>query len=80
MIVWDRHNDVYVYGELDAVIERLGALGFQEGPVAELGLHKHHYRAEFDDDARAVLGAFRWRRTALRPEDEQHVAPVANDS
>jgi hypothetical protein len=33
--------------------------------------HEHHYRAAFDGDAKALLEAFDWYRTPLRPEDEQ---------
>lgn len=78
LIVWDRHNDVYVYGE-SPIAERLAALGFEEGQLEPLGPHKHHYRAEFDGEAREVLTAFRWTRTELLLEDEQYLPPVAND-
>jgi len=70
-LVWDRHNDVYIYGALETVMLQLESLGFPPGTVANSGPHKHHYRAAFDEDARAVLGAFDWRRTDLKPEDEQ---------
>jgi len=78
VIVWDRHNDVFVYGA-SAIARRLAELGFEEGQLQPLGPHQHHYRAEFDGDARDVLTAFQWWRTGLRPEDEQFVPPVAND-
>lgn len=71
LIVWDRHDDVFAYGDLARFAEQLRALGFEEGPIQPLGVHQHHYRSEFDEDARQVLGAFDWYRTELRPEDEQ---------
>jgi hypothetical protein len=46
-------------------------LGFSEGVLPKLGQHMHHYRAEFDGDAQRLLGAFDWRFSLLRPEDEQ---------
>ena len=79
VFVWDRHNDVYLYDAPPTVLERLTALGFKEGDLAPLGAHTHHYRAEFDDDAREILKAFAWTRTVLRSEDEQDTSPVAND-
>jgi hypothetical protein len=79
LIVWDRHNDIYLYGDLGPFAEWLADLGLQEGEIERLGQHVHHYRAEFDADARAVLDAFGWRRSALRAEDEQHDPPAADD-
>lgn len=78
-VVWDRHNDVYVYGDLAAASQRLTAMGFEPGAAPELGEHRHHYRSEFDDDAGAILKVWAWRRTPLQLPDEQYVAPVAND-
>lgn len=78
MIVWDRHNDIYVYGP-SPIGERLTELGFREGELEPLGPHRHHYCAEFDGDARDLLNAFQWARTGLRPEDEQYGPPVVND-
>jgi hypothetical protein len=78
VVVWDRHNDVYVY-DAPNVVEQLTILGFQEAELEPLGAHTHHYRAEFDGDAREILTAFTWTRTELRPEDEQYVPPVANN-
>ncbi len=78
VMVWDRHDDVYVYGA-SPIAEHLSTLGFEEGELEPLGAHRHLYRAEFDGDARDLLTAFQWARTGLRPEDEQYVAPVVND-
>lgn len=73
LVVWDRHNDVYVYGALDSLAERLRGLGFKEGAPPTLGVHAHHYRSQFDGDAAEVLKSFAWTQTALHPEDEQLV-------
>ena len=42
VIVWDRHNDLYVYGGLDDIAERLMQLGFQEGSPHSIGPHQLH--------------------------------------
>lgn len=71
-LIWDRHNMLFVEGEpLAPIIEKLTSLGFTEGPVEELGEHIHHYRVEYDTQARSLLEELDWYRTPLRPEDEQ---------
>ena len=71
MIVWDRHNSIFVYGDLAKFDQALSALGFREQEPSALGVHQHHYRQEFDTEAAAILSVFDWYRTPLRPEDEQ---------
>jgi hypothetical protein len=71
LIVWDRHNDLYAYGDLDQFARTLDAAGFRESSIAQLGPHEHHYRSEFDAAARDVLAALAWSRTPLHPDDAQ---------
>ena len=73
-VVWDRHDMIYVEGEpLTDIEATLEAMAFERGAVFRTGArpHVHYYRAEFDDDAAAVLAHFEWTRSDLRPEDEQ---------
>jgi hypothetical protein len=70
-VVWDRHNQLYAYGNLPQFSSQLRTLGFAEGEIAPLGAHMHHYRAAFDSDARALLDFCPWHHSELRPEDEQ---------
>ena len=77
VIVWDRHNDLYVYGGLDDIAERLMQLGFQEGLLPSIGPHQHHYWREFDREAAEVLSSLNWHRTPLYPEDQQFVPPTS---
>ena len=70
-LVWDRHNILHAYGPLDCYRSNLQALGFMEGAVEVPVPHEHHYRDEFDADARALIDALDWRRTPLQPQDEQ---------
>jgi hypothetical protein len=78
-LVWDRHNDIFGYGDMAKIKDELRGAGFVETLAEPLGEHVHFYRAEFDADAAALLGALRWRRTPLQPQDEQYVAPLANE-
>lgn len=70
-IVWDRHNQIFAYGPIGQYVERLNALGFAAGDPSIPFPHRHHYRQEFDEDAKALLGSLPWSHSMLRPEDEQ---------
>ena len=70
-IVWDRHNLIYGYGPIECFSNALCSLGFSQGTKPTLGPHAHHYRHEFDSEARAILTAFPWQYSSLQPEDEQ---------
>lgn len=70
-VVWDRHNQLFAYGPLAKFSSELNALGFTAGDASISFLHQHHYRAEFDADAQALLASRPWSYSPLRPEDEQ---------
>ena len=70
-VVWDRHNQLFAYGPLERFSTALRSLGFTSGYPSVPVPHEHNYRAEFDDLAKELLGAFNWLHSPLRPEDEQ---------
>ena len=70
-LVWDRHDLIYGYGEINAYVEALNSLGFSPGEVKSIGAHVHHYRAENDIAATELLKSQNWARTELHPEDIQ---------
>lgn len=70
-VVWDRHDQLVAYGPLDRFSAVLNALGFTHGDARVPSPHRHHYRREFDADAKALLDHFSWLFTPLLPEDEQ---------
>ena len=70
-IVWDRHNQIYAYGPLSKFADALTGMGFSEQSMPSVGPHVHHYRAEFDGQAKQVLQSFLWSYSPLKPEDEQ---------
>jgi len=70
-VVWDRHDDIYLYGATERFVAALQGMGYQEGALARAGAHKHHYRQECDVMARALIGEFDWVYSPLRDEDEQ---------
>jgi len=70
-IVFDRHNLLYGYGPIECFSRGLASLGFSEGRPLIPGPHMHHYRQELDAEAKALLSAYSWLYSPLRPEDEQ---------
>jgi len=70
-VVWDRHDQLFAYGPLARYAAELDALGFRRGDARIVSPHQHHYRQEFDADARALLAYFCWTHSPLRAEDEQ---------
>jgi len=72
-VVWDRHHELFVYGQTERVITRLNELGIFEGPHMMIGEHLHHFRSECDDDAADILKALPWVRSDLQPGDHQYV-------
>ncbi|WP_288380590.1 hypothetical protein [uncultured Massilia sp.] len=70
-VVWDRHNLIHAYGPLERFEAVLHAQGFGHGLPSMAFAHQHHYRADCDGEAAAVLRDFDWQYSPLRPEDEQ---------
>lgn len=70
-LVWDRHNVIYAYGPISEYESALFDIGYSKADVVVPVPHCHHYREEFDSDAKSVLSAFEWKYTPLRPEDKQ---------
>jgi hypothetical protein len=74
-VVWDRHNQLYCYGNLSQPAGRLKERGFIEEPPPPIGPHKHFYRAEMDILATALLSYCAWSHSPLRSEDGQRPLP-----
>ncbi len=69
-IVYDRHQMLFLYGNLNAFEQTLTRAGYQPARLPQLGEHVHLYHAEFDDFERQIVesGDFRW--TPLLAADE----------
>jgi hypothetical protein len=70
-IVLDRHNFLFVYGQLDKFERYFAAFSFSSGELPRFGAHQHAYMSEFDADAVSLLVRYDWVHSPLRPEDEQ---------
>jgi hypothetical protein len=71
LLIYDRHDWIWAYGDLPAYIEVLRQQGFREGEVMLPSPHAHHYHHDaFAGDVDAILDWFDWTRTPLRPGDD----------
>ena len=74
MLVYDRHNLIYVYGPLEQSAAILGATGMTEVSADAINTpdtHSHRYHAAFDSEAQRILVYMDWIRTPLREHDQQ---------
>ena len=69
-LVLDRHNLIHAYGNLDGIETMLTGQGFVPGKIGIPVPHSHHYHEEFDEHQLQVLAWTDWRRTDLRPGDD----------
>jgi hypothetical protein len=69
MLVWDRHDRIWIYNDVEQPTAVLGARGFRPGAQRQLRAHQHHYHPEFDADARALHASMAWTRSPLQPGD-----------
>jgi hypothetical protein len=72
LLVSDRHDLVYAYGEMDEWAKVLTRLGWEEVDSKSLTLpdpHSHHYHEVFDDDAQQLLLSREWDYSKLRELD-----------
>ena len=72
MLVYDNHNLIYAYGQLQEWSTILTRAGLKE-VAPELVVipypHSHHYHDAFDSDAARLLSSLDWDRTPLREQD-----------
>ena len=68
--VFDHHNVVFAYGDLDTYQSLLQRRGFRQGKLPTPVPHTHNYHAEFDVSETDVLNYWAWRHTSLQPGDD----------
>ena len=71
LLVYDKHNVIYGYGQLSAFEEILSKRGMEK--VEDLRFpspHIHNYRSEFDAPARELLNYWKWTQSSLHDSDE----------
>ena len=68
--IFDNHNFLYAYGDLDSFISTLVEKGFSEGEVNIPAPHTHNYHVEFDDKEESMNDAFEWLYSPLQEGDD----------
>lgn len=69
-LVYDRHDVIYAYGPLPAMIELLKQKGFAEVEALHVPIpHSHHYHERFDTDETAMLKHWEWLKSELQETD-----------
>jgi hypothetical protein len=71
LLVYDRHNVIYAYGNLPAFENILARRQMTKvDTITFPSPHVHPYRKEFDDDAAALLEYWPWMWKPLRESDD----------
>ncbi len=68
--VFDNHNVVYAYGDIDRIEAAVKAAGFSEGEVLTPVPHSHNYHPEFDSEEDRIMEYWSWTRFPLQPGDD----------
>ncbi len=67
--IFDQHNYVFAYGNLDRMTAQLTADGYSEGKVAVPFPHCHHYHVQFDEAEDEILKYWSWLKSPLEQSD-----------
>jgi len=71
LLVYDKHNIIYAYGNLQVFEHALNAKGLKQATEVLFPFpHSHHYNSEFDEEEREVLLHWNWTRFDLQQNDE----------
>jgi hypothetical protein len=70
LLVYDRHNVIFAYGDLAAYERVVRRRGMRESAVKYPVPHSHHYHKDFDAEERRVLAALDWARSPLIDEHD----------
>jgi hypothetical protein len=69
-LVYDRHNLIFAYGDIDLYIEILEARGFRQAEVIIPVPHSHHYNAGNDAVEDELIRFWEWRYFPLQDGDD----------
>lgn len=69
-LIYDQHNWIWAYGDLDAYIKTLTARGFTQGPVELPVPHSHNYHPTNDQWEEELMAYWKWVDFPLQPGDE----------
>ncbi len=64
-LVYDQHNVLYLFGEIDRFADLLTSHGFTEGEVVLPSPHTHHYHEKYDVLVEDLMTRYEWKRSPL---------------
>ena len=70
LLIYDQHDVIYAYGNLDAYETRLAQRGLKMGDVAFPYPHTHCYNSENDEDEAKLIAHWDWLHFPLQAGDE----------
>ena len=68
--IYDNHNFIYAYGNLNSYCNKLKSHGYQEGLIKISNPHTHNYHPEFDSKEDELMGRFEWKYYPLQEGDD----------
>ncbi|MCE2573740.1 hypothetical protein [Motilimonas eburnea] len=68
--IFDNHNYIYAYGDIEGYVSKLMLKGFSEGEVKIPVPHCHNYHVEFDGEEESVNNSFEWLYSPLQDGDD----------
>lgn len=70
-LIYDQHDQIYLYGHIETLRSRLTEFGLEEGTVEPIpSPHMHRYWPEFEAAYEDILAHWEWQRTDLHPSDD----------
>jgi hypothetical protein len=70
LVVYDNHEILYAYGDLDALEQPLVNRGLRRGEVVVPFPHHHRYNAAFDADEDQLMRHWKWKWFPLQEGDD----------
>ncbi|WP_223789921.1 hypothetical protein [Marinicella meishanensis] len=68
--IYDNHNYIYAYGDLERLTSILKDKGFDEGEILIPTPHTHNYHVEFDDVEESLFNSIEWLYSPLLDSDD----------
>ncbi|WP_144407724.1 hypothetical protein [Gynuella sunshinyii] len=68
--IFDNHNYIFAYGDINSYISKLESKGFSEGEIRIPAPHCHNYHTDFDSEEEAVNNEFEWLYSPLQEGDD----------
>lgn len=68
--IFDNHNILYAYGDIDYFETQLTAAGFVSGSVSIPSPHTHNFHSEFDLSEDEIFDYWQWDQFPLEPSDD----------